>query len=121
MNNRHVVRDAAISVPIKADGLNIQFEITAEMLLMAESALPKLVDVPRGLDLPNLFPLKPHISLEESNHYEMTDKFRKFSKPKTITFNKKFSTTFTIYLICHYQISKANSKLKNYNSTLIPN
>nr|XP_018906949.1 PREDICTED: 39S ribosomal protein L37, mitochondrial [Bemisia tabaci] len=75
MNNRHLVRDAAISVPIKADGLNIQFEITAEMLLMAESALPKLVDVPRGLDLPNLFPLKPHISLEESNHYEMTDKF----------------------------------------------
>lgn len=68
-------------VPVQHNGDQIQFKVHADTFITAKRAIqPAATDAHQSLELPDIFPLKPTISMPQSNIYQLKDHYRMCTK-----------------------------------------
>ncbi|KAI5746187.1 hypothetical protein M8J77_000919 [Diaphorina citri] len=78
ISTRAVLNNARFQLTIEKDEDLVQFALRGDKVLMADSPLPSFLDNHQSasaIDLPNLYPLKPTISMEKNHFYKRDDFF----------------------------------------------
>ncbi|XP_008471108.1 uncharacterized protein LOC103508338 [Diaphorina citri] len=78
ISTRAVLNNARFQLTIEKDEDLVQFALRGDKVLMADSSLPSFLDNHQSasaIDLPNLYPLKPTISMEKNHFYKRDDFF----------------------------------------------
>lgn len=76
-STRQIVHNVAFDVPVKYNGDQIQFKMQADTFITSKRAIqPAPKDGYQTVELPDIFPLKPTISMPQSNIYQLKDHYR---------------------------------------------
>lgn len=79
VKNRFIIDDAHFCYNFEKHDSLIQFELKGDTLLTSAKPLSPVTDqTTSDLDLPDIFPIKPTITLNEENIYEIRGIYRKF-------------------------------------------
>jgi hypothetical protein len=88
--DKRLINDAFFIVPFEKDGDEIQFELTAETFVTSRKPLAKVdVKSQTKIEIPDIFPLKPTVSLSHANFYADENAYpvkagNQFAHPHTI-------------------------------------
>jgi hypothetical protein len=74
--NRKVLTNAFFVVPVEKEGDLIQFEVNADTFMSAKTPITPFSKV-EDVELPNIFPIKPTISIPTENIYKQQRIYRK--------------------------------------------
>lgn len=75
---RYLLSDLFFSVPFEHSGNLIQFQLTGNNVLVASKPLPPVFkNSTDGLSLPDIFPVKPTITLNLQHFYDLDNIYRK--------------------------------------------
>lgn len=90
VKERAVLNDAKFFVSLKKEADLLQFQLSADKLLLSTKPLEILTKESVEIDLPDLYPIKHTVTLVPENIYELQNIYRKYIYP----FLKKFCRTF---------------------------
>lgn len=80
VSKRNMLKNAYFSLPFEKDGDLIQFELNVENFIVTDEPLKPIhndVTQTEQLELHNMFPIKPTITLTQENIYDLKNKYRK--------------------------------------------
>lgn len=93
-SQRKILNNAWFSVPFESSGNLIQFQKTAESLVVSKHPIKPIENISNAeTELPNIYPLNSHISIDKENFYELQNIYRKCNGSRTV-----FVTSFHIQL-----------------------
>jgi hypothetical protein len=78
--DRKIISDAFFVAPFERDGQQVQLELTTETFMSSRKPIaPIKVQVQPEKDvIPDIFPLKPTVSIPQVNFYEKQNVYREF-------------------------------------------
>lgn len=80
-SQRKILNNAWFVVPFESNGNQlIQFQKTAESLVVSKHPIKTIENVTNAeTELPDIYPLSGHISIDKENFYELQNIYRKFN------------------------------------------
>lgn len=81
LKDRYLFNDLFFSFPFEKNGDLIQFKLKGDSLLTSRKPLATVTQQQTdSLELPDIYPIKETITLNEENIYKVEDLYRKFCK-----------------------------------------
>lgn len=120
VKERYLLNDLFFSFPFEYFGSLIQFQLTGDNVLVASKPLkPVYSESTEGLPLPDIFPIKPTITLNIQNMYKLDNIYRTY----TIASVHKIAelTFFFIAINKEARISHPHTVFMHYNKLQVQN
>lgn len=78
-SQRKILNNSWFVVPFESDGSLIQFQKTAESFVVSKQPLKAIGNISNAeTELPDIYPLSGHVSIDKENFYELQNIYRKF-------------------------------------------
>lgn len=101
-SQRKTLDNAWFVVPFESDGHLIQFQKTAESLVVSKHPIKPIENISNAeSELPSIYPLSGHISIDKENLYELQNIYRESNVGL-----EKSKFYFYFFMIFHYSYSK---------------
>lgn len=110
-SQRKILNNAWFVAPFESNGNLIQFQKTAESLVVSKHSIKPIENISNAeTELPNIYPLSSHISIDKENFYELQNIYRKFNQSLTICNFISFSTFFFVQPLQKVEISSIHTR-----------
>lgn len=84
-SQRKILNNAWFVVPFESNGNLIQFQKTAESLVVSKKPIKAIENIANAeTELPDIYPLSGHISIDKENFYQLQNIYRKFNECSTV-------------------------------------
>lgn len=79
VQKRYLFSDLLFSYPFTRQEQSVQFQLSGDFLLTSSSPLPLITNhSTKDLDLPDIYPVEPTVSLNKDNIYKLENIYRKY-------------------------------------------